>query len=725
MKSTSNPSRDPTLPTPGQSQVMLVILGCLLTLGVCVGARLLPIGSLRLIAQEAWPSLLIGLAALGIGSSALICMGLGGAALRWRIVLGSGLGFGLIALLMLGLGVSGHLSRNLWLGIVGGAACIGAGFLIHALIRIHRDAETEPHRANLLPWLWLLAMPALGLGIFAASFPPGILWYTEGNGYDVLEYHFGAPREYYDAGRIAFLPHNIYSNFPFNVEMVYLLTFVLRGGPHRAAIAAQVLNVLLGIWAVAAAWLAGRTISRLGGHVAGLLTATCPWLAWLCGVAYVENGLLMFAGLAFAAFVTAIRSGTVPGKPARWMVAAGLAAGLACGCKYTAIPMVAAPLMAAAIVIGIQRKSWLIPIAFGVAAAVSFAPWLIKNAVYTGNPVFPLARSVFPERPDVWTPDGAARWHEGHLPDPDHRSVSGRLSAISDEVIHRGRFGWVLYAAVAASAAWLIQRWISRRGPVERRANHTYLLAAWCVICGLGVWLFATHLQDRFLIPILVPAVLLVALALDALPARFQTGTTMLLLVGLCAGGLYRTYDFFDDDRDPVHDRVIPGPLTFAKNAIGEDGSFEPLLLSEAIRSGDYPGFEHLRHVIDCTERGGRVLMIGDARCFYLNDRVDYCVVFNRNPLEAAARRYRPRRVIEWLRERGYTYVYVDWAEMNRLRKKSRYGFWEPIDEAFIGRLVDAGLQPIEHFRSGSNNTRPRATLFRIPEKPPPDLRMM
>src|SRR5206468_4745108 len=41
--------------------------------------------------------------------------------------------------------------------------------------------------------------------------------------FDVLEYHLQGPKEYYQAGRIAFLPHNVYTNMPFGVEMLHLL----------------------------------------------------------------------------------------------------------------------------------------------------------------------------------------------------------------------------------------------------------------------------------------------------------------------------------------------------------------------------------------------------------------------------------------------------------------------------------------------------------------------
>lgn len=683
-----------------------VAAGCCLALAGCTIAGWLPFGSLRLFILECWPALLIVLAGVGLGGATLLCLGLGRAPPRWQIVLGGGMGMGLLALLVLGLGCAGYLSRNFWFAIVAALAVIGAAVIIRAVLIVQQSSDTLPIQQRLIRWLWILAMPALALGIFAASFPPGILWSSEGNGYDVLEYHFGAPREYFDAGRITFLPHNIYGNFPFNVEMLYLLTFVLRGGPHEAAVAAQFLNVLLGCWAVAAAWLAGRTINPTAGHVAGVLTASCPWLAWLCGIAYVENGMMMFIGVAIAALIEGTRIDAAPLRPFRWMAASGLATGLACGCKYTAIPMAAAPLLIATIIIGMKRRSWMMPVAFFIGTALAFAPWMIKNAVFTGNPIFPLARAIFPERSDVWSEDGAARWHEGHLPVPDQRSLTGRLSAVRGEIIDKGRFGWLLYAGVVGAMVWPIRRAIVRlRKGGESGVLTAYLTCAGLCATGLGVWLAATHLQDRFLVPIIIPAAILVALALSSLSAVAERVTTLLIVMGVAGFGLYQTHRLFDEGF----------AFQYAKHAVGDSGSFDPDLLAEAMRSGEVFGAEHLRHVIDVTERGGKVLMVGDARAFYLNASVDYCVVFNRNPLDSAARRFRRVRLLEWLRNRGYTHVYVDWSEMNRLRR-SRYGFWDSIDEDLFDELVRFGLRRIVDIPGIKPNGPPRATLFQVPK---------
>ena len=81
-------------------------------------------------------------------------------------------------------------------------------------------------------WFLLLAIPPMAMMTVAAMLPPYLLWTPdEPHGYDAVEYHLQVPREWYEAGRIVPLHHNVFSYLPFNVEMHYLLAMHLRGGP--------------------------------------------------------------------------------------------------------------------------------------------------------------------------------------------------------------------------------------------------------------------------------------------------------------------------------------------------------------------------------------------------------------------------------------------------------------------------------------------------------------
>ena len=81
--------------------------------------------------------------------------------------------------------------------------------------------------------------------------------------FDVLEYHLEGPKEYYQAGRIAFLPHNVYTSMPFGVEMLHLAAMEVMGDWWWGGLAGQ---LLVALFAPAAAILIAATARarRLG-----------------------------------------------------------------------------------------------------------------------------------------------------------------------------------------------------------------------------------------------------------------------------------------------------------------------------------------------------------------------------------------------------------------------------------------------------------------------------
>ena len=102
---------------------------------------------------------------------------------------------------------------------------------------------------------------------------PGLLWKPgEPHGYDVVEYHLQAPREWYEAGRIVPLRHNAFSFFPFNVEMHYLLAMHLEGGPYKGMYLCQLMHLAMMVLVVLATWAFARRIAprpRGGGRRGG------------------------------------------------------------------------------------------------------------------------------------------------------------------------------------------------------------------------------------------------------------------------------------------------------------------------------------------------------------------------------------------------------------------------------------------------------------------------
>ncbi len=133
------------------------------------------------------------------------------------------LGMGLLSFLVLGAGLVGFLGR--WEGVllVAVVAALGARHLLRLPRELWRAAAA-------------LRLRRLGavllLGFFLASFALtllGALAPAGDNDYDGLVYHLGIPKVYLRQGSIHFIPWLSHSNFPFGLEMLYLLGLMVRG----------------------------------------------------------------------------------------------------------------------------------------------------------------------------------------------------------------------------------------------------------------------------------------------------------------------------------------------------------------------------------------------------------------------------------------------------------------------------------------------------------------
>ncbi len=697
----------PLLPVVGAAAVLLVI------------AFESPRAPLFLVTDGVIAAAIVAAAALA-GLWAVALFRLGDLPLRWHLLLGAGLGIGGLALTVLALGLMGLLIRALWIAML---ACAG----VAGIVRLERLARRSPGIAPSVPparprrpltggtsvkgglkpaargdretfasdmlaspahrgvgWLWLAACPFAALVLLVALVPPGLLWAEEGNGYDVLEYHLQMPREYLEAGRIEYAPHNVYANFPANAEMLYLLAMVVQGGPLAGVGVAKLINALLAFLTVGAAWLAGREHSPTAGVCTGLLAATAGWLTYLSGVAYVENAMLFFAMLSAAAIV---RAGTVPCKtPLRWIILAGLLAGFSAGCKYTALVLIVPPL-ALAVLIGhwsSRRQRLAVFVMFVLSAGAAFAPWALKNIALTRNPVFPLAGDVFHASPEGWSAELAAHFDRSHAPGADESSLAARVAVLWSKVLadESQRFGPAVFLLAVA-------------GLVTNRSRRLDLQFGLVLLVQLGLWLGLTHLYARFAVVFLVPLVILGGRFVGDLKAPFRKVGLAVLLAGAIWNltfmiGLYHRHLYADSGHVPVE-----GVL-------------------EVFTRGRAPYYEHLGVINDELPEDCKVLLVGEARAFYFLRDVDYCVVFNRHPfvtvVESAAA---SSEVHEWLNANGYTHVYVGWGEIERLRR-SRYGFPKVVTHKLFADFVSAGMLRRTHVFSAGAPGTPYAELYEV-----------
>jgi 4-amino-4-deoxy-L-arabinose transferase-like glycosyltransferase len=151
-----------------------------------------------------------------------------------------------------------------------------------------------------------------------------------------------------------------------------------------------------------------RWLDRRYALLGVLLFLTLPVIVKLSISVYVDLGLICFTTAALHGLVRWMESGL----QTRYLVLAAVATGLALGTKYNAlvvfcllflsVPFLRLRYRAACAAApapvhrtGDQSRAVRSALVFGVIALLLYAPWGVRNLIWTGNPVYPLYDTLF------------------------------------------------------------------------------------------------------------------------------------------------------------------------------------------------------------------------------------------------------------------------------------------------------------------------------------------
>lgn len=597
-----------------------------------------------------------------------------------RAVTSAGVGLWLAGSAMLAVGslVPGGLSPTPWWAVLIGGLVLAVWQVRHVLARTRLPGQLDG-----LSVLLVLAVLAGAVWLAGATWPPELVGKATGDFYDVVSYHLQVPRQYHDAGAIIELPHNTYSYYPFGAEMLGLWAMILRGGPHVGAYAAKLTHGLWGVLAVltVAAGLPGRSLWRR--RMAPALLATCPGLMYVSFLAFVELAQLAYLALAVAWLGYWLRR-----PSARSAGLIGAACGAACAVKYLSVGLVAGPVLAVLLVAAIAKRR---PIDWPIAAAACgllFAPWLIRNAIWVGNPVFPLATDLLGR--GHWSAASAAMWDAAHAPP----AVADRPGLFARAVFDIRGLGALLWLVTLAGAGWAITR--PRRRPYDAALATIWLLQ-------VGVWATCTHMATRFLLPAAAGMALLCGGFLHWLGRRGKArtgdrpaapwGASLALTVVFVTAG----FDLVVARQAYLAELDAGRRMGIQLNAFH---GLTPAELREAM------GIDELLDQID--REGGTVLMVADNRPFNLPDNVLAYSIWEQTPLLAVLEQTEdPAEIARRLRgQYGITHLWINWSEVERLRRT--YGWWEQIDETLVDSLLAAGGRRLPG--PGQSDTQPSDT---------------
>lgn len=637
-----------------------------------------------LLLSASWPGIAFTLGAIGLGRAFAPLA----RSSRDPLLLQAGLGLGLMLTISHALGALGLVEGRAAQAAAVAPLVIGLALLAHQLWASRRAIRVP----DAGPW-WLGVLP-LGLLLVAACSPPGWLWASEGNGYDVLSYHLQLPQEWFGAGRLRPFEHNVYSWLPGYAEAGYLHVMVAMGMPRTAApgatatgvlagdgaIACQMLHAcfaLLACWSIArAARTAARDADVPAGFVALLasLVLATPWTIVVGSLAYNEMPMLAMGAAAFACAIDD-RLG-----PRLRATLAALLVGFACGVKPTALFLVGLP-VAIVLAAGTPARRWLV-CAFpaAVVGVMALAPWIIRNASWGSNPFFPFGAGVF--GPAHWSGEQVARFAAAHR---FEGGIADRFIAALHPIGARARglthTQWGVFFPGVLVAAAMAARRAPRREAVALGAAGSGLLLA---------WLFTTHVQSRFLLPALIPGTMLLGLWLrrpaaspgeEARPRAWPVCAIVLATVAQTGLGL----SVFLRERGGRPAALIPLGMGF--------------LTGDTFAPGDGSGSRPI-----CNRLIGprdRLYLVGGTP-FHFTCPIVYHTTYDGSPLGLAIAAD-PDDPDAWTRAlvaRGITHALVDERDLARLRAsdRTRPGGW--YDPAVTHERLGIWLDRVEVVRT-------------------------
>lgn len=497
--------------------------------------------------------------------------------------------------------------------------------------------------------------------------------------YDGLVYHLALPDLYLMRGGMTPVPTNIYAAMPQGGEMIYALALLL--GPSQLA---HMLN-----WSIGVACAAGvyALTSRLFGSAkaaacAALLFYAVPAVTALSANASVDLHWTLFQLL--AVYAVAARFDDPQASPG-WTTAAGVFAGLAMGVKYAAWPLAGVLFLALASRLPAERRTAELG-RFAAALLLTLAVWPLRNLWFYGNPLQP-----FFAPGSAWRrllADASARDLKATF-----GSAAGLLSYLRHpwDVLYGVRANTEELGLLPLAALPMIAFW-----PFRSVGAGTVRL------CALLLWLAwsLSSTMARFFLP---QTPLLAALAAGALlnmPRAARRVAAGALLAGAVSSLMIGLTWFYRYNADGVIFGREPDADYLARVTTGYPR----------------PAYAAVHFANASLAPEAKVLLVGDARGFYLKRDYLASTIFDENPLITWLRSSRtPDEVAARFAAAGVTHMLLNKAEYSALiaNAHSELALTEA-DWALYRAFADKHLLRLFEHKDGAPGQGPWCLLFEV-----------
>ncbi len=445
-----------------------------------------------------------------------------------RLVLGFGIGSLPIGLALMGLALLGAFRPPLVHGLLIAALVVGVagGLLLRRgrLARPRLDGGGPPLGACLAA----AGMALVGLLVLARCYLPDL-------DLDSVQFHRVAINQLIRTGQLDICYENYAANRPLQLELFQALAFEDR--PLSAMIQAS-FTLMAGLAVAAALWRrTGATVAMVGC----LLYLLNHSVMWRAGLHANENCLAFYILVGLIALARDLEAGRRV-----WLLLGAALLGFSVGTYYLGLLAVTAGLAALLLMElsghrGQRRWLW-----YALVSALALSPWLLRNELQLGNPVYPLLYH--------WFGGAGLSATAEHL----HTAIAQSILFIPRSLVNLVAvpFGWPVRELFDPILLLFWPLALPRSGPRAR------LLAAW--LLGFYLLWFALMPQDRFLIPALPVLAVLAGLGLHrvlgSLEGRWRAGALAGLAVLLACTLFFRAVEFGGPACAPLAQASRAGP---------------------------------------------------------------------------------------------------------------------------------------------------------------------
>jgi hypothetical protein len=467
---------------------------------------------------------------------------------------------------------------------------------------------------------------------------------------DALVHHLAVPKLYLKHGGMYEIPSLIFSYYPMNLDLLYLMPLYFG---HDI-----VPKFIHFCFALLTAWLIYNYLRRRTSIFYALLGVvfflSIPIIVKLSITVYVDLGLIFFSTASLLIVLRWVEDGFRP----RLLLLSALFCGLAAGTKYNGLITLFlltffVPFLYSRYVPN-SRSGFIKAAGYGMlffsVALLVFSPWMIRNYLWTNNPLYPLYDHLFNPNNDTDRQAIGLFAYRSLL----YHETWWEMLLLPVRVFFQGQDGNPQYFDGKLNPFILLFTLFAFyhiKGDVALlRSEKKVLLAFSCLFFATA--LFSSGLRIRYLSPIIPPLVILSVLGVKkAVDSVSEVCHRYLVTIGLAVVCLAVCFALWFNTRYIFSQYGYVNPFSYLSGALSRDQYIERY-------RKEYPV---LRYINKELETKAKILFVFmGQRGYYCDREYVFDMAFNRSMLRQFVKRsQKPEEILQGLKANGITHMLI------------------------------------------------------------------